>query len=89
MNDLYGLMLSFYLFNSFEFLMVGLLLLVGSIVCVNLNKFLKSSKVLKYPNLFNIFETFANSIKMLFIRKQNLVNQEVHPSSTRVFGKKK
>jgi hypothetical protein len=81
-------MLSYYLFNSFEFLIIGFLLLIGSIICVNLNRFLKSSKTYNYPNLFSIFDIFKDSIKMLFMRKQTLVNQEREPASTRVFKKK-
>ena len=88
LNDLFGSMLSFYLFNSFEFLVIGLLLLVGSIICVNLNRFLKSNRVYNYPKLFNLFDIFKNSIKTLFMRKQNLVNQESQVSSTKMFKKK-
>ena len=88
MNDLFGAMLSFYLFNSFEFLLIGFLLLIGSMICVNLNRFLKSSKTYGYSDLFSIFDIFKDSIKMFFMRRQNLVNQETQPASTRVFKKK-
>ena len=87
-NDLFGSMLSFYIFNSFEFLVIGVLLLVGSIICVNLNRFLKSNRVYNYPKLFNMFDIFKDSIKTLFMRKQNLVNQEAQVSSTKMFKKK-
>lgn len=87
-NDLFGSMLSFYIFNSFEFLIIGVLLLVGSIICVNLNRFLKSNRVYNYPKLFNLFDIFKDSVKTLFMRKQNLVNQEAQVSSTKMFKKK-
>lgn len=88
MNDLFGLFLSFYFFNSLEFLMVGFLLLVGSVICVNLHRFLTSNKSYNYDKFFSFFDIFTDSIKSLFMRKQNLVNQEVTPSSTRVFKRK-
>jgi hypothetical protein len=88
MNDLFGLMLSFYFFNSFEFLIIGFLLLVGSIICVNLHRFLRLSKSYNYDKFFSFFDSLKDSINFLFLRKQNLVNQEVTPSSTRVFKRK-
>lgn len=80
--------LSYYYFNSFEFLVLGFLLLVGSLVCVNLNRFLKSAKTSNYSKLFSIFEFLSPIFDMIFLRKQNLVNQETQTASTRAFKKK-
>lgn len=88
MNDVFGSMLSFYVFNSYEFLVIGFLLLVGSMICVNLNKFLKSAKTYGYSDLFSVFNIFKDFFKMFFMRKQNLVNQETQPASTRLFRRK-
>ena len=88
MNDFYGLFLSYYFINSFEFTLVGFLLLYASLVCVNLNKFNKSFKLNNYYSLFTIFDFFFDFINFFFLRKQNLVNQENSSSSTRVFKKK-
>ena len=83
MNDLFGVMLSFYVFNSFEFLLVGFLLLLGSLICVNLNRFIKTSKVYNYSTYFSIFDFFKDSVKMGFLRKQNLTNQTKQPANSR------
>ena len=88
LTDLYGLYLSYYRFNSFEFIFVGLLLLIGSLLCVNINKFNRTNKINSYHDLFLIFDFFKDFIKFIFMRKQNLVDQENHPSSTRIFKKK-
>lgn len=88
LTDLFGLFLSYYYINSFEFIFVGLLLLIGSLVCVNLNKFTRSNRVNSYHDLFLIFDFFKDFVKFIFMKKQNLVDQENHPSATRVFKKK-
>ncbi len=88
MNDLFGLFISYYYVNSFEFILIGLLLLFISLVCVNLNKFNKNFKLNNYYNLFTLFDFFNDFINFFFLRKQNLVDQEIHPASTRIFKKK-
>lgn len=87
-NDLYGIFLSFYWLNSVEFLVVGLVLLIGSLICVQLNKFLKTNKTLNYISFFEIYDFFKDFSKTLFLRKQNLTDQENSKSSTRSFSKK-
>jgi|HigsolmetaAR201D_1030396.scaffolds.fasta_scaffold01125_14 hypothetical protein len=88
LTDLYGLFLGYYRFNSFEFIFIGLLLLIGSLLCVNINKFNRINKLNNYHDLFLIFDFFKDFVKFIFMRKQNLVDQENHPSSTRIFKKK-
>lgn len=88
LTDFYGLYLSYYRFNSFEFIFIGLLLLVGSLLCVNINKFNRINKINGYHDLFLVFDFFKDFVKFIFMRKQNLVDQEIHPSSTRIFKKK-
>ena len=88
MNDLFGLYLSYYTINSFEFLIVGLLLLMASLVCVNLNKFNRNMKSTNYYELTSLFDFFDDFVKFIFMRKQNLVDQNISSSSTRVFKKK-
>jgi hypothetical protein len=88
MNDFFSLYLSYYGINSFEFICVGLLLLIVSLVCVNLNRFNKNFKLNNYYNLFTIFDFFNDFINFFFLRKQNLVDQEINPASTRIFKKK-
>lgn len=87
-NDLYGLFLSFYWLNSVEYIIIGLLLLFGSLACVQLNRFFKDNKVIKYSDFFTLFDFFKDLSKNIFMRKQNLVEQLNSVSSTRIFKKK-
>jgi hypothetical protein len=55
-----GLFISYYVINSFEFILVGVLLLIGSLVVVNLNKFNKNVQYPIYNNFLEIFNFFKN-----------------------------
>lgn len=88
MNDLFGLYLSYYVLSSFEFILIGFLLLFGSVVCVNLNKINRGLKSTNYYDLLSLFSFFDDFIKFFFMRKQNLVDQENHIPASRVFKKK-
>lgn len=88
MNDFRALTIGYYTINSIEFLLIGLILLVGSVICVNLNKIQKSMRIYKYSNYFNIFDFFKDFLNYSFMRKQNLMNQTASPSSIRIFKKK-
>jgi hypothetical protein len=88
MNDLFGLYISYYILNSFEFIMIGVLLLIASIICVNLNKFNRNIKANNYYDLLVLFDFFDDFIKYSFLRKQNLIDQAIKFSSTRIFKKK-
>jgi hypothetical protein len=88
-NDFMMLTISYYSLNSVEFILIGILLLVGSVVCVNLNKMQKSLKVQKYSNTLDVFDFFKDFVNYVFMRKQNLVDQTLNPASVRIFKKKK
>lgn len=88
MNDFRALTVGYYSINSVEFIIIGLILLVGSVVCVNLNKLQKSIKLFKYSLYFNIFDYFKDLLNYTFMRKQNLTTQTMNPSSVRIFKKK-
>ena len=88
MNDFRALTIGYYSINSFEFIIIGLILLIGSVVCVNLNKLQKSIKLYKYSLYFNIFDYFKDLMNFTFMRKQNLNNQSITSSSIRIFKKK-
>lgn len=88
-NDFMMLTISYYSLNSAEFIFVGLLLLVGSVVCVQLNKSQKLLKVQKYNYTLNVFDFFKDFVNFVFMRKQNLTNQTLYPASLRIFKKKK
>lgn len=88
MNDFRALTIGYYSINSIEFIIIGLILLVGSVVCVNLNKLQKSIKLYKYSVYFNVFDYFKDLMNYTFMRKQNLTDQTLNPASVRVFKKK-
>jgi len=88
-NDLFSLFLSYYSINSFEFLMVGVLLLIASLVCVNLNKFNSNLKLNNYYDFFVLFDFFEDFLNFSFLRKQNLSDQTLQFSSIRFFKKKR
>lgn len=88
MNDFFILTISYYSFNNFEFLILGLLLLVGSIICIILNK---NIKLIKNNNiLFSYFHLskLLNFFQYYFLRKQNFSKQSLFKPNLRIFKKK-
>ena len=86
-NDLFGLFLSFYYINNFEFILVGFLLFIGSIFCVNfykLNVSLNSHKNISFFKFFNFYKDF---LSFFFLRRQNL-NKQTNTKETIKFFKK-
>lgn len=88
MNDFMGFFVSYYYLNSFEFVLVGVLLLIGSVACVNLFKVNKLNRVAAFDGFFKIFNFFKDFCDYIFLRKQNLNKQNNATSSTRIFKKK-
>jgi hypothetical protein len=88
LNDFLVLTISYYSFNSVELLLIGCILLIGSVVCVLLNriqKFIKNNNFLKvYFQMSNIL----NYKNFFFLRKQNFNKQSFYNPSLRVFKKK-
>ena len=87
-NDFTLLLISYFLTNSFQFILIGILLLLGSVVCVNLHKVNKNKRIASYDNFFTFFNFFKDSVNFSFIRKQNLNNQNISTPSTKIFKKK-
>lgn len=87
-NDFMGFLLSYYYFNSFEFILIGFLLLIGSVACVNLFKINKLNRIVAFDSFFKVFNFFKDFSEYVFMRKQNLVRQNNASSSTRIFKKK-
>lgn len=75
MNDFTPLTLSYYSVNSAEFIFLGLLLLIGSVVCINLYKSNKNYTIVKQSNVLELFDFFKDFINFSFIRKQDLNKQ--------------
>jgi hypothetical protein len=89
MNDFMALTLAYYSLNSVEFLLVGYLLLMGSVLCVSLNKIQKNSKISGNSDFLNFFNFFSNFLNYSFLRKQTLSQQSNYQPSLRLFKKKK
>lgn len=89
LNDFFSLFLGYYVFNSFELILIGLLLLFASLVCVNLNKFNSNLRLNNYYDFFVIFDFFEDFLNFTFLRKQNLNDQTIQPASIRFVKKKK
>jgi len=87
-NDLFGFSISYYFLNGVEFLFIGFLLLIGSVICVNLyltNKNIRAQAVNSYLVVFNFFSDFTS---FFFLRKQNLIKQGNNKASLKLFKKK-
>jgi len=87
-NDFKLLYISYYNLNSIEFLIIGFLLLVGSVGCVNLNKSQKLFKINFYENFLKKFKMYKDFIDFSFLRKQNLNYQTFKKSGVKIFKKK-
>lgn len=88
-NDFIGLFFSYYHLNSMVFLLVGILLFIGSLVCVTLNVLLRSLKKKEgaaFSTSFNFFSTHTN---YLILRRQSLVSQSFNQPATKSTLKKK
>jgi hypothetical protein len=88
-NDFLVLFISYYSINNIEFISIGLLLLIGSIVCVQLNKLQKTIKIESLTSYFMFYKFFTDILDFFFLRKQNLTNQTNQPSTLRIFKRKK
>lgn len=84
MNDFIAIFLNYYSFNVISFIIICTLLLIGSIICVNLNKinyFFKNIEIFRKKKKINIGSFF-------FFRRQNLINQANFNSNIRIIKKK-
>ena len=88
MNDFSILLVAYYSVNSLELIIVGFILLIGSVVCVNLHKINKNTNVESFSNFFSFFNFFKDSVNFIFTRKQNLHNQNIYTPSSKIFNKK-
>ena len=89
MNDFLVLTIGYYSVNSLEFVLIGFLLLVGSVVCVVLNKIQKNVKISNSASFLNLFSFFTDYLNFSFLRKQDLNNQGISTPTIRLFKKKK
>lgn len=87
-NDFFGIFISYFYLNSLIFLIIGFLLLVGSVICVNFFKKKKEINSQNYNSYLNSFNFLKDFLNFDFLRKQNLVNQGNEKSSIKIFKKK-
>lgn len=87
LNDLYGFSISYYTVNFVEYIIVGFLLLLGSVVCVNLNQIGKSMGNQNYCEFFTKFKFFTNFVPFILLRRQNLINQSKQKSFVKIYTK--
>jgi len=87
-NDLFGFSISYYLINGVEFIIVGFLLLIGSVICVNLHNTTKNVRTQNYSGYLSVFNFFSDYSSFHFIRRQNLIKQGNTKASLKIFKKK-
>ena len=87
-NDLVGLYLSYYTINVIEYLIIGFILLIGSVICVNLYTLNKNIRSQNYSNFLKIFNFFIDYSSFFFLRRQNIIKQGNTKPSLKLFKKK-
>ena len=87
MNDFQSLLVSYYYYNSLDFVIIGIILFFGSIACVNLFKVNKSDLNNNVYGFINIFDFFLKNVSFVFLRKQNFINQNLTLPGVRVIKK--
>ena len=89
LTDLEASYYSYYYLNSLFMVIFAYFLLIGSLICINLNKYINKDFNLKINNNLSIFNFYKNFTDFFILRNQNLNNQTNEKSSTRVFKKSK
>merc|ERR1712045_1067945 len=69
-------------------ILIGIILLMGSVACVNLFKSTQLNNAVQYDAFFKLFTLLVDFIDYVFMRKQNLMKQTASVSSSKVFRKK-
>lgn len=87
-NDFTAFLISYYTYNSLELVLIGVIILIASLICVNLNRLIQKSKIQNVGEFLTIFNFFKNYISFSFMRQQNLPLQTFQATSTRIFKKK-
>jgi hypothetical protein len=84
-NDFFVLFLNFYRLNFVEFLILGFLLLLGSVITIFMFRLLLAFEQKNYPTFLNFVR---NNPYFIFLRKQNFFLQGLQGAVTKKFGKK-
>lgn len=86
-NDFSVFLLSYYYFNSIEFIFLGVILFIGSVVCINLYKINKNDTIKNSLTSLTNFNFFTKKINFNILRKQNLNIQSTTIPSTKMVTK--
>lgn len=87
-NDFMAFLISYYTLNSNLLILLIFIILIVSVICVNLNKIIRVERIQNIDSFLKIFNFSKNSVDFVFMRQQNLVDQENQPVGTRIFKKK-
>lgn len=88
MNDFVGLYISYFTFNSLEYILIGFLLFLGSLLCICLFRLTKVIKFKNYKLFFKTFKLTQSYNFSTFMRKQNLNKQANTQPSVKKFTSK-
>lgn len=87
MNDLNSFFLNFFIFNSFFFFLFTLLIFFTTILCINLYLGSKKNSLGSVASFLKIFNFFKDFSSFSFMRKQNLVSQNLRKPVNRLVSK--
>ena len=87
-NDLFGFAISYYILNIVELLVVGVILFIGSVICVNLYQINLSVRTQSYFNFLVVFNFLVDFSSFYFLRRQNLLKQGGVNSALKFFSQK-
>lgn len=87
-NDLFGFAISYYVLNIVELLIVGVILFIGSVICVNLYRINCSIRVQSYFNFLIVFNFLVDFSSFYFLRRQSLIKQGGISSTLKFFSQK-
>ena len=87
-NDLFVFVVSYYFLNVVEFLIIGFILLVGSVICVNLYQMNRNVRTQSYFGFLNIFNFLVDFSSFYFFRRQNVIKQGNAKAALKFFKKK-
>jgi hypothetical protein len=88
-NDVNSLTISYYPINNIELLIIGFLLLIGSVVCVNINRYQRLNKNYKVNDTLSLSNIYNHLVNTVFMRKQNMTAQNMLKASLNIFRKSK
>lgn len=89
MNDILGLFLSYYSFNSPLFFLFACLIFIATLVCINLLRAIRVYSQQSTISMEYIFKFFKDLVGFDFLRKQNMTQQNKRKSVTRIVRFKK